>query len=69
MLHSLNNDPITRKVLEFGRTLIMSNELSADIQIKVKEQLIEMEKELASLKARAAQDIDRYVHIYNVGSE
>lgn len=59
LLHAMNTDPITHKVFEFGRSLVMSNDLSVDTQVKVKEQLIEMEKELETLKARAGQDIDR----------
>ena len=35
------------------------NDLSAENQVKIKEQLIEMEKELETLKQRAAQDIER----------
>jgi hypothetical protein len=41
----------------------MSNILSAQNQVKLKEQIIEMEKELETLRARAGQDIDRYVLI------
>ena len=57
----INTDPVSHKVFEFGRSLLMSNTISAETQVKVKERLIEMEKELESLKARAGQDIDRYV--------
>lgn len=60
MLHSLNTDSVTRKALEFGRSLVMSNNLTAPTQVKIKEQMIEMEKELDTLKARAKKDIDRY---------
>ena len=38
----------------------MSNNLTAPTQVKIKEQMIEMEKELDTLKARAKKDIDRY---------
>jgi hypothetical protein len=61
LLHVINTDPVSHKVFEFGRSLLMSNTISAETQVKVKERLIEMEKELESLKARAGQDIDRYV--------
>lgn len=61
MLHSLNTDSVTRKVLEFGRSLVMSNSLSAATQVKIKEQMIEMEKDLDILKARAKKDIERYI--------
>ncbi len=59
----MNTDPVTRKVFEFGRSLMMSNVLSAQTQIKVKQQLIEIEKEFKNLKTRAEQDIDRYIYL------
>lgn len=61
MLHAINTDSVAQKVLEFGRRLLMSNNLSTPSQVKIKEQIIEMEKELDILKARAKQDIERYM--------
>ena len=64
MLHAINTDSVAQKVLEFGRRLVMSNNLSTPSQVKIKEQIIEMEKELDILKARVKEDIERYIFIF-----
>lgn len=60
MVQLINDDPTARKTLEFGRELIKSDALSRKDQVKVKEQLMVMEKDFNDLKARAENDVQRY---------
>ncbi|XP_028414134.1 dystrophin-like isoform X2 [Dendronephthya gigantea] len=57
---AINTNSVAGETFEFGRGLMKGNELSAENQAKIKQQLIELEKELQILKERAGQDIDRY---------
>ena len=60
---AINSDTVPRKVLEFGRGLIMRNVLTGGKQIDVKEQIVGMEEKLETLKNRAREDIDRYAYV------
>ncbi|XP_046848609.1 utrophin-like isoform X4 [Xenia sp. Carnegie-2017] len=60
MVQLINDDPTARKTLEFGRELIKSDALSRKDQVKVKEQLMVMEKDFNDLKARAENDVQRF---------
>lgn len=58
-MKEMKSDPVPGKVLEFGRSLVKSNALSAESQVKVKAQLIEVEKRFETLQSRATRDIDK----------